>query len=994
MATDYNPANDATAQTLNYALGNLGGGTRSWMHPTNFTTTPASLAPPAGPLPAATPAARVPRRRGRPPKKLATVPPPNTATAQSPIEPQTDRQPSSTSASPHLANILTAHDRRPPATVFPSPTPSEENTPLPGVSAAGALDFFSFDAAHTDGAVNSPSGAATDAMARGISHSKRLSTDMGAQAAKRPHLGRDEHARSTTMSGGASVQHASISRPQSTDSLRSLSNQAPSTRSPHFELMRPQGSVPGPNSPLYAQGGPVDPRNTLARHRASTSLSTPGRTGDHASPPTTWYTARQCLQLLDAFELSRGGAQASLQVDRRRLDVLRTAIEKEDWAYLIFHQIYCLHDVQFSALPEQLRAQATLPQALHLLQTVLDDNKKLSDDVRLFFAEFPYSLHTIYKMWPAGFHEQLAKFSFFMFSSQHYGSLRANCRQRRFPPLAWELVDHLALDSQILQGVLFRSVLRCIWQAVPANEARTRYEQQAVNIFHENQRYFFDRRAKRGEQGVNHPDQLRYGNERDTSYWGPKLLQVTDACEFNLGGHGHLASSQLNALQHQQRQPQHMQQQHILQQQRQQTQQQTMLLQQSMPSPASQMALRSQFPSQVYSNQSRRPEQLRIQPVPPSIHLPSQSRLNAPLLPKPGVQLPQQRQPDPARFSLHQAHLRSPVPKARSLESPLYLFVEGFLNKPTRLSTANRAIERWSFTLPADMIQAVATTIPGAPGQVGHKLVDKNSKILRLRSIKWTSSNRPEDHVWATANTSWIPYSCFKLNGFLLEQRKKVHHGKDLPIDITNFVHDGENILEIMVTTNSADKSFLDYLVAIEFLGITCHESLKRNCLEDQFKPSEEILAKLMTKLSSTSSEDDDIAIVESKLTINLFDPFSASRICDIPVRSRICLHNDCFDLETFLSTRRRKGDVCDPDLWRCPICNADARPQYLITDGFLVNVKNVLDAQGLSQTRAIVVHQDGSWRQKAEVRDPNGVSDDPPTPTVRRASEVIDLSD
>lgn len=331
------------------------------------------------------------------------------------------------------------------------------------------------------------------------------------------------------------------------------------------------------------------------------------------------------------------------------------------------------------------------------------------------------------------------------------------------------------------------------------------------------------------------------------------------------------------------------------------------------------------------------------------------------------------------------------------MESKLYQYVEGFLKIPARLSTANRAIEKWSFDLSADMVQTIAPTVSGPPGQAGYRLVDKNSKTLRLRCIKWTASNPPEEHIWATKDTSWVPYSCFKLNGALLEQRKKVHHGKDLPIDITKHVKEGENVLEIMVTSDSSDKAFLDYLVAIEFLGITCHETMKSDCLGKRFTSSEDVMAKLKAKLSSGSGEDDELAIVGGTQTINLFDPFSASDICELPVRSRVCLHNDCFDLEIFLSTRRRKGDVSDPDVWRCPICNADARPKYLIVDGFLVEVKKALEAKGQARTRAIVVHPDGTWEPKEEVRDPNGVSDDSPTPTARRASvaaEIIDISD
>jgi hypothetical protein len=191
--------------------------------------------------------------------------------------------------------------------------------------------------------------------------------------------------------------------------------------------------------------------------------------------------------------------------------------------------------------------------------------------------------------------------------------------------------------------------------------------------------------------------------------------------------------------------------------------------------------------------------------------------------------------------------------------------------------------------------------------------------------------------------------------------------------------------------------------VAIEYLGIISHDSVKRHCADKYRIPAQQVLSDIKAKLRA-SNDDDEIAIVESNLTIGLFDPFSASKMCDIPVRSRACLHNDCFDLETYLTTRRRQGDVSVPDLWRCPICSADARPHHLVVDGFLEEVKQQLDAQGLSQTRAIIVQQDGTWKPKAEVRDPNGVSDrgmsdEPPTPVVSRVSlpahaEIIDLSD
>jgi hypothetical protein len=149
-------------------------------------------------------------------------------------------------------------------------------------------------------------------------------------------------------------------------------------------------------------------------------------------------------------------------------------------------------------------------------------------------------------------------------------------------------------------------------------------------------------------------------------------------------------------------------------------------------------------------------------------------------------------------------------------------------------------------------------------------------------------------------------------------------------------------------------------------------------------------------KSKLAAHDDDEITVVESTLTLGMFDPFSQARMCDIPVRSKACPHNDCFDLETFLNTRPRKGDASVADQWKCPICKSDARPHMLLVDGFMEDVRKQLVSRGLARTRHILVRQDGSWQPKAEVRE--GVSDDPPTPVARRSIpadvEIIDLSD
>jgi hypothetical protein len=181
------------------------------------------------------------------------------------------------------------------------------------------------------------------------------------------------------------------------------------------------------------------------------------------------------------------------------------------------------------------------------------------------------------------------------------------------------------------------------------------------------------------------------------------------------------------------------------------------------------------------------------------------------------------------------------------------------------------------------------------------------------------------------------------------------------------LIKEGDNSVEIAVMRTLNDDSYLNYRLAIEVIGVKSHEKIKETCLTTKVLPEKQVLDAIKAKLSTTEDDDDEIAIVQSNLLINLCDPFSTFQICNTPARGKLCPHNNCFDLDTFLRTRMRKGGVSLPDMWRCPICGADARPDNLVVDGFLQEVHTELRAKGLLQTRAIVVNADGSWGPKVE---------------------------
>ena len=164
----------------------------------------------------------------------------------------------------------------------------------------------------------------------------------------------------------------------------------------------------------------------------------------------------------------------------------------------------------------------------------------------------------------------------------------------------------------------------------------------------------------------------------------------------------------------------------------------------------------------------------------------------------------------------------------------------------------------------------------------------------------------PRDEQWAVADNSWIQWSTFSLNGHPLEFRKKLHYGKDLPIDLTPLVTKGENILDVSVMSNSDDHNYRNYLIAAEFLGVMTRQSIDKR-LREKTVDAQTVIGNIKRKLSGSLTDNDEIVLMESTLTVNLRDPFSASKICDTPVRGKTCLHNDCFDLDTFLETRPKK---------------------------------------------------------------------------------------
>ncbi|KAF2017713.1 hypothetical protein BU24DRAFT_344609 [Aaosphaeria arxii CBS 175.79] len=645
--------------------------------------------------------------------------------------------------------------------------------------------------------------------------------------------------------------------------------------------------------------------------------------------------------------------------DRPRLQVLCNALEVNDWDYLIIHQIYCLLEDAPEQLPPQILQHPGVGNAQDLLNHVLDSNALLSPELRLFFINMPHPMSVYTSLWPLVLQQHCDVFIQFAAQATNINNLHSMCRQRNFPPFAGELFHDVGIGSFTLQKLLFTAAFRHIMKLGHTPRAQ-HLEERALDIFRQNYMAFAN--SVKARPGDPYEPAAR---AQEHGRWSARFLQM---CK-------HRAVPNPPSSQQQQG--------HIGSQRNQPVQPPTVLvpnynaLYNSRPQAPIDNAqhfgaqsINAAPPSQQGPHATDRPR------LPMSVsHDPGRAldmrKPGSPLLPAAPFRLPQQRQPVPARFALHQAHLRSPTLKARQEETILYQYVDAFAVKPTRLVALGGRIAEWKVSISDEQMRSIPTNlfnnIAGAPSA---RVISQDSQLFRLRCITWNKSQPPSEHEWATAPTSWCPSAYFTFNNQPLEMRKKIHYGKSLPVDLTPMIKPGENVLKIGIVRPSGDESYQTYLLAIEIVTTARHDTIVNKCVEENCLSAPQVKEAIIQRLSGSSLDDEEIAIIQNNLTIGLLDPFSASKMCDIPARGRACLHNECFDLETFLKTRDRHGDCSVTDKWRCPICTADARPQHLVVDAFLQSVYAELDRDGLKGVREIVVNQDGEWVPKAVPRE------------------------
>ena len=327
-------------------------------------------------------------------------------------------------------------------------------------------------------------------------------------------------------------------------------------------------------------------------------------------------------------------------------------------------------------------------------------------------------------------------------------------------------------------------------------------------------------------------------------------------------------------------------------------------------------------------------------------------------------------QPRPAVTALHQAPNRDPIlTPEKSLREPghdyhFFRYIKHVFISPQPFNSQKRHL-KWGFNVEkhiADRLVKPTTYLKGRPPL---QIYQPGSLFCRIRCVKVEDVGKlPSQSEWAVLDNIWPANAAVVMNGTPLNMRRKVHHGKDLPIDATSYIKEGHNEISTAIV-RVPENSSQSFAIGAEFIEVIEEQMIRRSLPVLAFSEARQHI--LNRSVALNSDVDPDVEITRSETVVALTDPFSA-QMFEVPVRGVSCRHNQCFDRDTFLATRRGKRfhEPGEPDGFRCPICGLDARPQSLVIDNFLVHVRDGLAKKGRLDAKGIVLTQDG-WNIKEE---------------------------
>lgn len=767
-------------------------------------------------------------------------------------------------------------------------------------------------------------------------------------------------------------------------------------RQPHLpsqtgpEVQNQPGTHMAPSNSTHARPFQLKARQADASFPQTT-------TAPPAAPtmPVPFRDRAHCLRILE--QVWKQYAIGKANNDNIRWHWVKEAVRRGDFEFVAFHQRYCwLCVAPRKDIPNKLRQAGILIRGTGMLDTVLRSNVSLSKKTLEFFANWPMHILEQQKQYPRICEEDHAKYIKFANLALQWRERLEIWRTRRCPPLPMELVHEFQIESALLQDCMFSVVWREITGNLNPNQPR---EREAINTILGEARQWRRPPVDEYAQFAPRIQQLVMLELASTQWPVTQVNNLASSMQVTaqypghalLPGPGH-PSTGFRILGP--RQPI-------------QNGQPGLAIQQVPTQVRGTSTVIQSSASQVQTRSSRaQPAPAHTQPsLPIEVQQPAETDLFRELHPLPPVNLrllppldhrgQTLREANPGWTALHEHDKRCPRLRPPLLKEIPWQYINSFAREPARLPITSGLVT-WTLTFSAEELARRPNDVDSQDGGPPERHFNERSHAWQLRSIRKRLQKKekeddppipdphlPDKHEWHKAHTEWHPFVTLQINGHFLSPRLKHHWGKNFPVDLTPHLKEGENKLVIGTVRTRNDPSYRDYIYAVETVGFEDDSGIHARIMGTHLSHSavRDEIKRRLTQDDDTQN-DDDIAIIEDSLTINVRDAISLYCIPEVPVRSTQCMHFECFDLDVFLTSRKKFADsgISHSDTWLCPVCFADARPPLLAVDKFMESVLEELKRRGLEkETTAITVVKDGSWKVKEEASGGRGVegSDD-----------------
>ncbi|KAF4555419.1 PINIT domain-containing protein [Elsinoe fawcettii] len=168
--------------------------------------------------------------------------------------------------------------------------------------------------------------------------------------------------------------------------------------------------------------------------------------------------------------------------------------------------------------------------------------------------------------------------------------------------------------------------------------------------------------------------------------------------------------------------------------------------------------------------------------------------------------------------------------------------------------------------------------------------------------------------------------------------------GTTKPADLTTYIRKVaryNNFMQINYALTSKRYSWV-----VNLVRKASAEELTEKVRTNRVISKESVLREMISK-----AKDPDIVATASVMSLK--DPISTMRI-DLPCRSTLCRHNQCFDVSCFIQLQEQAPT------WSCPICNKTISYEALAVDQY---VQDIL-AKTSRSVEQVTIEPEGAWSE------------------------------